>query len=46
MPAYSSHYLQSLDIGCHASVKTIYGRFIGAKLLAGVNLIDNRDLYL
>jgi hypothetical protein len=36
MPAHSSHLLQPLDVGCFSPLKTIYGRKVQEKMLAGI----------
>ncbi|KAJ6436248.1 ATP-dependent DNA helicase PIF1 [Purpureocillium lavendulum] len=46
MPAHSSHLLQPLDVGCFSPLKTIYGRKVQEKMLAGVNHIDKEDFLL
>jgi hypothetical protein len=49
MPAYSSHLLQPLDVGCFSPLKSIYSGLVQKKVMAGVNHIDKVDfleLYL
>ncbi|CEJ58776.1 hypothetical protein PMG11_07422 [Penicillium brasilianum] len=41
MPAYSSHLLQLLDVGCFAVIKRAYGRFVSDLARTGYNHIDN-----
>ncbi|KAM4064275.1 DDE superfamily endonuclease [Hirsutella rhossiliensis] len=43
MPAHSSHLLQPLDVGCFSPLKTIYGRKVQEKMLAGIHHIDKQD---
>ncbi|KJZ68588.1 hypothetical protein HIM_12021 [Hirsutella minnesotensis 3608] len=43
MPAHSSHILQPLDVGCFSPLKTIYGRKVQEKMLAGTHHIDKQD---
>jgi hypothetical protein len=43
MPAYSSHLLQPLDVGCFPPLKTIYGRKVQEKMLAGIHHIDKQE---
>jgi hypothetical protein len=43
MPPHSSHLLQPLDVGCFSPLKTIYGRKVQEKMLAGINHIDKQD---
>jgi hypothetical protein len=43
MPAYSSYYLQPLDIGCFKPLKDVYRGLIVAKIKIGVNYIDKLD---
>jgi hypothetical protein len=40
MPAYSSHLLQPLDVGCFAVLKRAYGRFVSDLARGGYNYID------
>ncbi|EJP61993.1 transposase-like protein [Beauveria bassiana ARSEF 2860] len=49
MPTHSSHLLQPFDVGCFSPLKTIYGRKVQEKMLAGINHIDKHEflpLYL
>ena len=39
MPAYSSHYLQPLDVGCFGPLKQAYGRQIKHLVYARVTYI-------
>jgi hypothetical protein len=43
MPAYSSHCLQPLDVGCFKSLKNIYKGLIVAKAKASINYINKLD---
>lgn len=43
MPAYSSHLLQPLDVGCFAVLKRSYGRMVEMKMRTGINYIDKLD---
>ena len=43
MPAYSSHLLQPLDIGCFAVLKRSYGRLVEMKMRNRINHIDKLD---
>jgi hypothetical protein len=40
MPAYSSHRLQPLDVGCFKFLKDVYRGLIAAKAKADVNYIN------
>ena len=37
MPAYSSHILQLLDVGCFSPLKTAYGRQVEGLMRLGVS---------
>jgi hypothetical protein len=43
MPAYSSHLLQPLDVGCFAVLKRAYSRFVSDLARRGYNHIDKFD---
>jgi hypothetical protein len=43
MPAYSSHLLQPLDVGCFGPLKRAYGGLIEAKQRLGFHHIDKHD---
>ena len=43
MPAYLSHLLQPLDIGCFAVLKRSYGRFVESIIRDGIHYIDKLD---
>jgi hypothetical protein len=43
MPAYSSHLLQPLDVGCFSLLKYIYGCLIEDKMRLGFNYINKLD---
>ncbi|KAM4061094.1 DDE superfamily endonuclease [Hirsutella rhossiliensis] len=43
MPAHSSHLLQPLDVRYYSPLKTIYGRKVQEKMLAGIHHIDKQD---
>jgi hypothetical protein len=43
MPAYSSHLLQPLDVGCFSLLKRAYGCLIEDKMRLGFNHIDKFD---
>jgi hypothetical protein len=43
MPAYLSHLLQPLDVGCFGPLKRVYGKLIEEKGCLGYNYIDKLD---
>jgi len=43
MPAYSSHLLQPLNIGCFLTLKQLYGRLVKQKMGLGVNYINKQE---
>jgi hypothetical protein len=43
MPAYLSHLLQPLDVGCFGPLKRAYGGLIKAKMCLGFNHINKHD---
>ena len=43
MPPYSSHLLQSLDVGCFSPLKQAYGCLVENKAWLGFNHIDKFD---
>jgi hypothetical protein len=43
MPAYSSHLLQPLDVGCFGPLKRAYSKLIEQKGCLGYNHIDKLD---
>jgi hypothetical protein len=43
MPAYLSHLLQPLDVGCFAVLKRLYGRLVSQKMASSVNHIDKHE---
>jgi hypothetical protein len=43
MPAYSSHLLQPLDVGCFSVLKCSYGRLIENQMRLGINHISKVD---
>ncbi len=45
MPAYSSHILQPLDVGCFHSLKQSYGREIEKYMRLGINHIQKEDFF-
>jgi hypothetical protein len=46
MPAYSSHLLQPLDVGCFAVLKRAYGRLVENQVRLGYNHIDKFDFLM
>jgi hypothetical protein len=40
MPAYASHILQPLDVGCFSPLKRAYKKEIGALVNSNINCID------
>jgi hypothetical protein len=43
MPAYSSHLLQPLNVGCFAELKRSYGKLVETKMGLGVNHINKQE---
>src|SRR6266702_8603921 len=43
MPAYSSHLLQPLDVGCFLALKQAYGRSVKQMMAGGVNHINKYE---
>jgi hypothetical protein len=43
MPAYSSHLLQPLDVGCFSLLKAVYRRLVAENARLGINHVDKPE---
>ncbi len=44
MPSYSSHLLQSLDVGCFSVLKRVYGCMVTQNMHLGIDHVDKAEM--